>query len=72
VVGSYPITAWLSGERPFPSETRAFLEAAGFQDIVVEDTGAKYLAAYKQRMSLAASRTMPALGIHVFAGSATA
>jgi hypothetical protein len=53
-------------------QTRAFLEAAGFQDIVVKDTGDKYLAAYKQGMSLAASRTMPALGIHVFAGSATA
>lgn len=37
-----------------PSETRAFLEAAGFEDIVVEDTGDKYLEAYKRVMALAA------------------
>jgi len=51
-----------------PSETRALLEAAGFVDIVVEDTGAKYLAAYKQVMALAAQGALPPLGAHILMG----
>jgi SAM-dependent methyltransferase len=51
-----------------PSETRAVLEAVGFEDILVEDTGPKYLAAYKQGMELAARGASPALGVHILAG----
>jgi SAM-dependent methyltransferase len=51
-----------------PSETRAVLEAVGFEDIRVEDTGPKYLAAYKRGMELAARGASPALGVHILAG----
>ena len=48
-----------------PSETRALLEATGFEDIVVEDTGAKYLAACKQAVDRAAQGSLPPLGVHI-------
>lgn len=51
-----------------PSETRTLLEAAGFEDILVEDTGHKYLAAYRQVMELAAQGSLPPLGIHILMG----
>jgi SAM-dependent methyltransferase len=51
-----------------PAETRALLEAAGFVDFVVEDTGAKYLAAYKQAIDMAAQGARPPLGIHILLG----
>jgi SAM-dependent methyltransferase len=51
-----------------PSETRTLLEAAGFVDIVVEDTGVKYLAAYKQVVALAAQGALPPLGAHMLMG----
>jgi SAM-dependent methyltransferase len=51
-----------------PSDTRALLEAAGFVDIVVEDTGAKYLAAYKQVIALAEQGVLPPLGGHILMG----
>jgi ubiquinone/menaquinone biosynthesis C-methylase UbiE len=44
-----------------PSETRAFLEEAGFRDIVIEETGEKYLAGYKQGMATAANVALPSL-----------
>ena len=52
-----------------PSETCARLEAAGFTDIVVEDTGDKYLAAYKKAMELAAQGALPPLGVHILMGA---
>jgi SAM-dependent methyltransferase len=67
----YPAPWSLDGSGSFlvtPSQTRAFLEAAGFRDIVVEDTGDKYLTAYKQVMVLAAGGAMPALGVHLLSG----
>jgi SAM-dependent methyltransferase len=51
-----------------PSETRAFLEAAGFEDIVVEDTGAKYLAGYKAVIERAEKGALPPLGTHILLG----
>ena len=57
--GSYLVT---------PSETRAFLEKAGFEDIVVEDTGAKYVAGYKTVMERAATGALPPLGTHILMG----
>ncbi len=52
-----------------PEETRALLAAAGFDDVVVEDTGAKYLAAYARMMELAARGALPPLGPHLLMGT---
>lgn len=57
--GSYLVT---------PSETRAFLETAGFEDIVVEDTGAKYVAGYKMAIEKTEQGTLPPLGTHILMG----
>jgi hypothetical protein len=51
-----------------PTETCTLLEAAGFEGVVVEDTGQKYLAAYKQAIELAAQGALPLLGIHILMG----
>lgn len=51
-----------------PSETRAVLEAAGFEDIVVEDTGAKYVAGYKTVIERAEKGALPPLGTHILMG----
>jgi ubiquinone/menaquinone biosynthesis C-methylase UbiE len=51
-----------------PSGTRTLLEAAGFQDVVVEDTGHKYLAAYKHAVELAAQGALPPFGMHILLG----
>lgn len=51
-----------------PEETRRLLGAAGFTDIVVEETGPPYLAAYKRAMELAAKGALPPLGVHVILG----
>lgn len=51
-----------------PSQTRALLEAAGFTDICMEDTGEKYLAAYRRVMELAAQGALPPLGVHILMG----
>jgi SAM-dependent methyltransferase len=51
-----------------PSETSALLKAAGFEDIVLEDTGAKYLAGYKAAIEKAEKGMLPPLGIHILLG----
>lgn len=51
-----------------PSETRAFLEAAGFEDIVVEDVGVKYVAGYKTVIEKAEKGVLPPLGTHILMG----
>ena len=51
-----------------PSETRALLEKSGFQDVVMEDTGAKYVAAYKTAIEKAERGALPPLGIHLLLG----
>lgn len=51
-----------------PSETRALLEKTGFRDIVVEDTGAKYVAGYKAAIEKAEKGALPPLGIHILMG----
>ncbi len=48
-----------------PAETCALLVATGFVEIVVEDTGVKYLAAYQQALDMAAQGALPPLGIHI-------
>lgn len=51
-----------------PAETRTLLEDAGFAEIVVEDTGAKYLASYRQMIERAAQGDLPPFGIHILLG----
>lgn len=51
-----------------PSETRALLEAAGFEDIVVEETGSKYVAGYKAMIEKAEKGVLPPFGIHILLG----
>ncbi|MGE5159086.1 MAG: class I SAM-dependent methyltransferase [Gemmatimonas sp.] len=51
-----------------PSETRALLEKTGFEDIVVEDTGAKYAAGYRMAIEKAENGALPPLGIHILLG----
>ena len=51
-----------------PADTCQRLEAAGFTEIRMENTGEKYLAAYKRMMELAAQGALPPLGIHILLG----
>jgi len=51
-----------------PAETVAYLEGAGFVDIEVANTGAKYLAGYNRAMELAAQGALPPLGTHILMG----
>jgi len=51
-----------------PAETMVYLNEAGFVDVRVEDTGAKYLAGYRRAMELAAQGALPAFGIQILMG----
>ena len=51
-----------------PADTVAHLEATGFVDIKVEDTGAKYLEGYRRAMQLAAQGSLPPFGVHILLG----
>lgn len=51
-----------------PSETLALLRAAGFEDLALEDTGAKYLAGYKEVLQKAEHAALPPLGLHILLG----
>ena len=51
-----------------PSDTRALLEKTGFENIIVEDTGPKYLAGYKKAIERAEAGTLPPLGAHLLMG----
>ena len=51
-----------------PEETRELLAAAGFAEIEIEDTGPKYLAAYRAALELAERGEAPPLGLHVLIG----
>jgi SAM-dependent methyltransferase len=51
-----------------PVGTRLLLEAAGFAEIVLEHTGAQYLAAYKRGMEMAVKGAVPPLGAHILMG----
>ena len=67
----YPVPWSMDGSGSYltsPLETRTFLEAVGFEDVLIEDTGQKYLAAYKQVIELAAQEALPPLGIHILLG----
>ena len=51
-----------------PSETRALLEGSGFEDVVVENTGTKYLEGYRSAIDKAEKGALPPLGIHLLMG----
>jgi SAM-dependent methyltransferase len=51
-----------------PSKTIAYLERAGFADIVVIDTGAKYLAGYESVIALAERGEVSPFGTHILLG----
>lgn len=67
----YPLPWSMDGTGSYlmsPSDTRELLEAAGFEDILIEDTGDKYLLAYRRAMELAAEGGLPPLGVHILMG----
>ena len=67
----YPLPWSMDGSGSYlvsPPETRSFLETTGFEDITAEDTGDKYVAAYKHVMELAAQGALPPLGLHILMG----
>lgn len=51
-----------------PSATEALLRQTGFTDLVVEDTGEKYLAGYRMAIERAEKAGLPPLGIHLLMG----
>jgi SAM-dependent methyltransferase len=51
-----------------PAETREILGETGFEEIVIEDTGPKYLAGYKAAIDRAEKGTLPPLGAHLLMG----
>ncbi len=51
-----------------PSETQALLGSAGFEEIRLENTGARYLEAYKKVIEVAEIGPLPPLGLHILMG----
>lgn len=51
-----------------PEDTVAALIKAGFTDIVVTDTGDKYLEAYNRAIELARKGEVPVFGVHILLG----
>lgn len=51
-----------------PADTVTCLKETGFVDIEVEDTGEKYLKAYRRAIELAAQGALPPLGAHILMG----
>lgn len=69
----YPVPWSLDGSGSrlvAPSETQALLRAAGFEDLAMEDTGAKYLAGYQAVLKKAQHAGLPPLGPHILLGEA--
>ena len=67
----YPLPWSMDGSGAYlvaPSETRAMLEKTGFEAIAIEDTGSKYLAAYRAVLEKAETGTLPPLGYHLLMG----
>ena len=67
----YPLP-WPEDGRGFylvrPADTVTYLKEAGFVDVEVEDTGAKYVHGYRRAVELAAQGGLPPLGVHVLMG----
>lgn len=51
-----------------PSETRRLLDSAGFTNIAMEDTGAKYVAGYNAVIERGEQGRLPLLGTHLLTG----
>jgi len=51
-----------------PTQTAELLAAAGFVDLVAEDTGIKYLEAYGRAIALGERGELPPFGVHVLMG----
>jgi ubiquinone/menaquinone biosynthesis C-methylase UbiE len=51
-----------------PEDTVDRLEAAGFRQIELTETGDKYLEAYRRAISLAEKGELPRLGVHILLG----
>ena len=67
----YPVPWSMDGSGAYlvtPFETRGFLEKTGFEAIVIEDTGAKYVAGYRTAIERAEKGAVPPLGIHILMG----
>jgi ubiquinone/menaquinone biosynthesis C-methylase UbiE len=67
----YPVPWSADGSGAYlvmPEETRKFLEESGFVDIVIEDTGTKYLAGYRMVIERAEKGALPPLGTHLLMG----
>lgn len=67
----YPLPWTMDGTGEYlvrPAETRSILENIGFEDIVIEDTGVKYLEAYRMVIERAEAGDAPPLGIHLLMG----
>ena len=56
--------AWLAT----PEQTAELLAGAGFVDIEAEDTGRKYLVAYRNVIALAERGELPPFGVHLLMG----
>jgi cyclopropane fatty-acyl-phospholipid synthase-like methyltransferase len=67
----YPVPWSMDGSGAYlltPAETRAVVEQTGFEAVVIEDTGAKYAAAYRAAIEKAEKGALPPLGIHLLLG----
>ena len=67
----YPLPWSADGSAAYlvtPGETRALLAAAGFEDIVLEYTRARYVAGYKTVIEKAEKGVLPPLGTHLLMG----
>jgi SAM-dependent methyltransferase len=67
----YPVPWSTDGSGAYlvtPAETRAAVERAGFEAVVIEDTGAKYAAGYRAAIARAEKGALPPLGIHLLLG----
>lgn len=51
-----------------PADTVTYLEATGFVDVKVEDTGAKYLEGYSRALQLGAQGALSPFGVHILLG----
>jgi ubiquinone/menaquinone biosynthesis C-methylase UbiE len=67
----YPLPWSEDGSGAFlvtPAKTRELLAGAGFENIVVEDTGPKYLTNYRQMIERATQDALPPFGMHILMG----
>ena len=51
-----------------PSETQSLLQQSGFEAVVIEDTGTRYLEGYRIAIDRAEKGELPPLGIHLLMG----